>query len=120
MFAPFARTRLSVSTWKGEHLDLINTYANYDDESDEWQIRYIALSGNNIAQTRRLAEDENDAPTTASRISRLLGSADTAATVDETDLGQVSSAATAAAHLEDESVRREKRPNDRPNPYLRL
>lgn len=40
----------------GEHLDLINAYAQYDDESDEWQIKFIALSGNNIAQTRRIAE----------------------------------------------------------------
>lgn len=37
-----------------EYLDLINAYAQYDDESDEWQIKYIALSGNNIAQTKRL------------------------------------------------------------------
>lgn len=37
-------------------MDLINTYAQYDDESDEWQIKYIALSGNNIAQTRRIVE----------------------------------------------------------------
>lgn len=37
-------------------MDLLNTYARYDDESGEWQIKYIALSGNNIAQTRRITE----------------------------------------------------------------
>lgn len=35
---------------------MINTCAQYDDESDEWQIKYIALSGNNIAQTKRITE----------------------------------------------------------------
>lgn len=35
-----------------QYLDLINSYAQYDDDSDEWQIKLIALSGNNIAQTR--------------------------------------------------------------------
>ena len=45
-----------ITEWlKGEHLDLINAYAQYDDESEEWQIRYIASSGNNMAHTRRLA-----------------------------------------------------------------
>lgn len=38
------------------HLDLINSYAQYDDDSDEWQIKLIAMSGNNMAQTRRLIE----------------------------------------------------------------
>ena len=37
-------------------MDLINTYAQYDEDSDEWQIKYIALCGNNIAQTKRITE----------------------------------------------------------------
>lgn len=40
-----------------EYLDLIDVYAQYDDESDEWQIKYIALSGNNIAQTRKMTNE---------------------------------------------------------------
>lgn len=37
----------------GEHLDLINAYAQHDDESDEWQIKCIAISGNNVASQRQ-------------------------------------------------------------------
>lgn len=37
-------------------MDLINNHAHFDDESDEWQIKYVALSGNNIAQTKQLSE----------------------------------------------------------------
>lgn len=40
----------------GDLLDLLNRQAQYDDDSDEWQIKYIALSGNNIAQTKRISE----------------------------------------------------------------
>jgi len=40
----------------GEHLDTINNHSKYDEESGEWQIKYIALGGNNIAQTKRLTE----------------------------------------------------------------
>lgn len=42
-----------------QYLDLINSYAQYDDDSDEWQIKLIALSGNNIAQTRRFLNGSN-------------------------------------------------------------
>lgn len=45
-----------------EQLDLINAYAQYDDESDEWQIKYIALSGNNMARTRRLVGPAQQPP----------------------------------------------------------
>lgn len=37
-------------------MDLINNHAHFDYESDEWQIKYVALSGNNLAQTRQLSE----------------------------------------------------------------
>lgn len=41
-----------------KHQELINTHAQYDEDSDEWQIKYIALSGNNIAQTNRMAQSQ--------------------------------------------------------------
>lgn len=34
---------------KAEYLDLINNYTQYDEQSDAWQIKYIALSGNNTS-----------------------------------------------------------------------
>lgn len=54
----------------GDYLDLINAYAQYDEESDEWQIKYIALSGNNIAQTKKLSAGQV-VETTALRKSNL-------------------------------------------------
>lgn len=39
-------------------LELINTHAKYDEDSDEWQIKYIALSGNNVAQTNRMTDTQ--------------------------------------------------------------
>lgn len=32
-----------------KNLELINSHAKFDEDSDEWQIKYIALSGNNVA-----------------------------------------------------------------------
>lgn len=101
-------------------MDLINTYANYDDESDEWQIRYIALSGNNIAQTRRLAGDESDTST----VRMNWPPSSTTQSNDEIDLvpntKQVNSKNKSYLADEDIKRRREKRLNDRPNPYLKL
>lgn len=48
-------------SFSGKYLDIINTHSQYDDESEEWQIKYIAFTGNNVSQNQdfsfKLIED---------------------------------------------------------------
>lgn len=41
------------------HWDLINRFARFDEHSGEWQIKFIAMSGNNLAQANRMAHEQD-------------------------------------------------------------